>query len=50
MQMVEGGRHEETDEDTIFDTSGTDKTGQPHIGDEEEGEEADNDNVDVGDG
>ena len=50
MQMVKGGRHGEIDEDTIFNTSRTYKIGQPHIGDEEEGEEADNDNVDVGDG
>ena len=48
--MVKGGRHGETDEDTDFDTLGTYKTGQPHIGDEEEGEEANDDNVDIGDG
>ena len=50
MQMVEGGRHGETDEDTVFDTPETYKTGQLHIGDEEEGKEGDEDNVDVGDG
>ena len=27
MQMVEGGRHGETNEDTVFDTPGTYKTG-----------------------
>ena len=48
--MVEGGRHGETDEDTVFDTLETYKIGKPHIGDEEEGEEADDNNVDVGDG
>ena len=42
MQMVEGGRHGETNEDTVFDTPETYKTGQLQIGDE--------DNVDVGDG
>ena len=47
MQMVEGGRHGETDEDTVFDTSGIYRIGQPHIGDEEEGEEA---HDDIGDG
>ena len=50
MQMVEGSKHGETDEDTVFDTPGTYKTGQPHIGDEEGGEEADDNNVNVGDG
>ena len=49
MEMVEGGRHGETDEDTVFDTLGAYKTGQPRIGDEEEGKEVDDDNVDEGD-
>ena len=50
MQMVEGGRHGEIEDDTIFVTIGTYKTRQAHIGDEEGGEEEDDDNVDVGDG
>ena len=47
MQVVHRGRHGETDEDTVFDTSGVYRTRQPQIGDEEEGEEA-HDNI--GDG
>ena len=46
MQMVEGGRHGEIEEDTIFETPRTYKTRQPHISDEEGGEEKDDNNVD----
>ena len=49
MQMGEGGKHGETDEDTVFNTRAAYKTGQPCIGDEE-GEEANDDNVDGNDG
>ena len=47
MQVVERGRYGDIDEDTIFDTPGVYRTGQPLIGDEEEGEEA---HDDIGDG
>ena len=50
MQMVEGGKQGETQEDTIFKTPGTYKIRQPHIGDEKQGEEEDDNNVNVGNG
>ena len=50
MQMVEGGKHGETQDDTIFETPGTYRTGQPHIGDEYRGDEEDEDTVDIGGG
>ena len=50
MQMVEGGKHGETQEDTIFETPRTYKRRQSHIGDEEGDEEEDDDNIDIGDG
>ena len=50
MQMVEGGKHGETQEDTIFETPGTYRTRQPRIGDEYGGDEEDEDNVDIGGG
>ena len=48
MQMVEGGKHGETQEDTIFETPRTYRTRQPRIGDEYRGIEEDEDNVDIG--
>ena len=45
--MVHKGRHGDTDENTIFDTPRVYRTGQPQIGDEEEGKEASDD---IGDG
>ena len=50
MQMVEGGKHGETQEDTIFETPGTYRTRQPRIGDECGGDEEDDKNVDIGGG
>ena len=55
MQMVEAGKHGETEEDTILETPGTYETRQPHIGDEkeddeEEDEEEDDDNIVKGKG
>ena len=50
MQMGEGGRHGETDGDTVFDTPAAYKIGQPRIGDKEESEEADDENVDGNNG
>ena len=50
MQMGEGGRHGDTDEDTVFDTPAVYKTGHPRIGHDEEGEEVDDENVIGGDG
>ena len=50
MQMDEGGKHGETNEDTVFDTPAAYKTEQPRIDNEEEGEEVDDENVDGGDG
>ena len=47
MQVVQRGRHGDIDEDTVFDTPRVYRTGQPQIGDEEEGKEA---NDDIGDG
>ena len=38
--MDQRRRHGDTDEDTVFDTPGVYRIGQPEIGDEEEGEEA----------
>ena len=43
MQVVHRGRHGDTDEDTVSNTPGVYRTGQPQIGDEEEGEEAHDD-------
>ena len=48
--MVERGKHGETQEDTIFETSGTYRTRQPRIGDEYGGDKEDEDNVDIGGG
>ena len=48
--MGQGSRHGDTDDDTVFDTPTAYKSGQPSIGDEEEGDEADEDIVDGGDG
>ena len=48
--MVQGSRHGDTDDDTVFDTPAAYKSGQPSIGDEEEGDEADEDIVDRGNG
>ena len=45
--MVHKGRQGDTDEDTVFDTSGVYRTGQSQIGDEDEGEDAGDD---IGDG
>ena len=50
MQMVEGGKHGETQEDTIFETPRIYRRRQPCIGDEDGGEEEDEDNVDIGGG
>ena len=50
MQVGQGSRHGDTDDDTVFDTPAVYKTGQPSIGDEEEGDEADEDIVDGGNG
>ena len=50
MQMGEGGRHGDTDEDTVFNTLAVYKTGQPSFGHDEEGEEVDDENVTGGDG
>ena len=50
MQMVEGGKRGETQEDTIFETLGTYRRRQPRIGDEDRGEEEDEDNMDIGGG
>ena len=48
LQVVQRGRHRDTNEDTVFDTPGVYRTGQPEIGDEEEGEEAGDDRGDGG--
>ena len=50
MQVGKGGRHGDTDDDTILDSPAAYKTGQPSIGDEDEGDEANEEIVDVGDG
>ena len=50
IQVGQGSRHGDTDDDTVFDTPAAYKSGQPSIGDEEEGNEADEDIVDGGDG
>ena len=51
MQVVHKGRQGDTDEDTVFDTPGVYRTGQPQIGDEDEGEDAGEDaGDDIGDG
>ena len=50
MQMDEGGRQGDTDEDTVFTTPAVYKIGQPSFGHDEEGEEADDENVFGGDG
>ena len=50
MQVGQGSRQGDTDDDTVFDTPAAYKTGQPSIGDEEEGDEGDKDIVDRGDG
>ena len=50
MQMDEGGRHGDTDEDTVFTTPAVYKTGQPSFSLDEEGKEADDENVFGGDG
>ena len=50
MQMVEGGKHGETQEDTIFETPRTYRRRHPRTSDEDGGEEEDEDNVDVGGG
>ena len=47
MQVVHKRRQGNTDEDTVFDTSEVYRIGQPHIGDEDEGEDAGDD---IGDG
>ena len=48
--MGQGSRHGDTDDDTVFDTPVAYKSGQPSIGDEEEGDEANEDIVHGGDG
>ena len=48
LHMFEGGKHGETQEDTIFETPGTYRTKQPCISDEDKGKEEDEDNMDVG--
>ena len=50
MQMGEGGRQGDTDENTVFTTPAVYKTGQPSFGHDKEGEEADDENVFGGDG
>ena len=50
MQMGEGGRHGDTDEDTVFNTPAVYKTGQPPFGPDEEGDEVDDENVTGDDG
>ena len=50
MQVGQGSRHGDTDDDTVFDTPAAYKIGQPSIGDEEEGDEVDEDIGDGGDG
>ena len=45
--MVHKGRQGDIDEDTVFDTPGVYRIGQPQIGDEDEGEDAGDD---IGDG
>ena len=50
MQMIEGGKHGETQEDTIFETPRTYRTKQPRISDEDRGDKEDEENVDVGGG
>ena len=50
MQVDQGRRHGDIDDDTVFDTPAAYKTGQPSIGDEEEGDEADEDIIDGGNG
>ena len=47
MQVVHKGRQGDTNEDTVFDTPGVYRTGQPQIGDEDEGKDATDD---IGDG
>ena len=50
MQMGEGGRHGDTDEDTVFTTPTVYKTGQLSFDHDEEGKEADDENVFGSDG
>ena len=50
MQMGEGSRHGDTNKDTVFTTPAVYKTRQPSFGHDEEGEEADDENVFGGDG
>ena len=50
MQIGEGGRHGDTDEDTVFNTPAVYKTGQPPFGQDEEGDKADDENVTGDDG
>ena len=50
MQVGEGSRHGDTDDDTVFDTRAAYKSRQPSIDDEEEGNEVDEDIVDGGNG
>ena len=50
MQIGEGGRHGDPDEDTAFNTPAVYKTGQPPFGNDEEGDEADDENVTSDDG
>ena len=45
MQIGEGGRHGDTDEDTVFNTPVVYKTGQPPFGNDEEGDEANDENI-----
>ena len=50
MQMGERRRHGDTDEDTVFNTPTVYKIGQPPFGHDDEGDEADDENVTGGDG
>ena len=50
MQVGQGSRHGDIDDDTLFDTPAAYKTGQPSIGNEEEGNEANENIGDEGDG
>ena len=50
MQIGEGGKHGDTDEDTVFNTPAVYKIGQPPFGNDEEGDEADDENVTCDDG
>ena len=50
MQIGEGGRHGDTDEDTVFNTPIVYKTGLPPFGQDKEGDEGDDENVTGDDG